>query len=122
VGAKQTSKGLVQRFGVECCVKCKGLVLCGAKQTSKGLVLGVGCYARIRCGFPVKKSISVKTTYRSGGLAVSISGCGAGAVPSKQAKQTSKGLVFDAVRVQWRCGCGAVLNKQARISKGLVLG
>jgi hypothetical protein len=43
-------------------------------------------------------------------------------VPSKQAKQTSKGLVFDAVRVRWRCGCGAVLNKQARISKGLVLG
>ncbi len=34
------------------------------------------------------------------------SGCGAGAVPSKQAKQTSKGLVFDAVRVRWRCGAG----------------
>jgi len=43
---------------------------------------------------------------------VGISGCGAGAVPSKQAKQTSKGLVFGAV-----CGCGggdAVLSKQAR--------
>jgi hypothetical protein len=53
---------------------------------------------------------------------VGSSGCGAGAVPSKQAKQTSKGLVFDAVRVWWRCGSGAVLNKQARISKGLVLG
>ena len=35
------------------------------------------------------------------------SGCGAGAVPSKQAKQTSKGLVFDAVRVRWRCCAGA---------------
>ena len=31
------------------------------------------------------------------------SGCGAGAVPIKQAKQTSKGLVFDAVRVRWWC-------------------
>jgi len=52
---------------------------------------------------------------------VGSSGCCAGAVPSKQAKQTSKGLVFDAVRV--RCGGGGVmLNKQARISKGLVLG
>jgi len=51
---------------------------------------------------------------------VGSSGCGAGAVPSKQAKQTSNGLVFDAVR--WLCGGGgAVLNKQARISKGLVL-
>jgi hypothetical protein len=28
------------------------------------------------------------------------SGCGAGAVPSKQAKQTSKGLVFGAVAVR----------------------
>jgi hypothetical protein len=36
---------------------------------------------------------------------VGSSGCGAGAVPSKQAKQISKGLVFDAVRVRWRCGC-----------------
>jgi hypothetical protein len=54
---------------------------------------------------------------------VGSSGCGAGVVPSKQAKQTSKGLVFDAVRVRWRCGGGgAVLNKQARISKCLVLG
>ncbi len=51
-----------------------------------------------------------------------ISGCGAGAVPSKQAKQTSKGLVFDAVRVlvytskglAW-FGAGVVLNKQARV-------
>jgi len=39
------------------------------------------------------------------------SGCGAGAVPSKQAKQTSKGLVFDVVRVRWRW-CGAGLYKQ----------
>jgi len=39
---------------------------------------------------------------------VGSSGCGAGAVPSKQAKQTSKGLVFGAVvvRVRWRW-CGA---------------
>jgi hypothetical protein len=36
------------------------------------------------------------------------SGCGAGAVPSKQAKQTSKGLVFDAVRVR-------VLNKEDKV-------
>ena len=35
------------------------------------------------------------------------SGCGAGAVSSKQTKQTSKGLVFDAVRVRWWCGGGA---------------
>jgi len=38
---------------------------------------------------------------------VGSSGCCAGAVPSKQAKQTSKGLVFDAVRVRvvrWWCG------------------
>ncbi len=40
-----------------------------------------------------------------------ISGCGAGAVPSKQAKQTSKCLVFDAVRV-WGRWCGAGLYKQ----------
>jgi len=33
---------------------------------------------------------------------VGISGCGAGAVPNKQAKQTSKGLVFGAVVVRWR--------------------
>jgi len=32
---------------------------------------------------------------------VGISGCGAGAVPNKQAKQTSKGLVL------WWCGWGA---------------
>jgi len=30
--------------------------------------LGAWCYARIRCGFPVKKSISVRIRYRSGGL------------------------------------------------------
>jgi hypothetical protein len=83
------------------------LVLCGAKLTSKGLVqrFGVlfGCQARIRCGFPVKKSISVRIRYKSGGLAVGSSGCGAGAVLNKQAKQTSKGLVFDTVRVWWLC-------------------
>ncbi len=45
-----------------------------------------------------------------------ISGCGAGAVPSKQAKQTSKGLVSDAVWVPWSCA-GA-----KRISKVKVLG
>jgi hypothetical protein len=82
-------------------------VLGGAKQTSKGLawcrvlskdkVQGLGAsawcpvwvlskQARIRCGFPVKKSISVRIRYKSGGLAVGSSGCGAGAVPSKQAK------------------------------------
>jgi hypothetical protein len=70
-------------------------------------VLGVlcGCQARIRCGFPVKKSISVRIRYKSGGLAVGSSGCGAGAVAvlNKQAKQTSKGLVFDTVRVWWLC-------------------
>jgi len=42
-----------------------------AKQTNQ---------ARIRCGFPVKKSFSVGIKYRSGGLAVGISGCGAGSV------------------------------------------
>jgi hypothetical protein len=80
-------------------------VLGGAKQTSKGLAWCrvLSKQARIRCGFPVKKSISVRIRYKSGGLAVGSSGCGAGAVPSKQAKQTSKGLVFDAVRVRWRC-------------------
>ena len=54
------------------------------------------------------------------------SGCRAGAVPSKQAKQTSKGLVFDAVRVlgagvvavQWRFLCCEV----KQISKVMVLG
>jgi hypothetical protein len=51
-----------------------------------------GCQARIRCGFPVKKSISVRIRYKSGGLAVGSSGCGAVRVrcqankPSKQAK------------------------------------
>ena len=39
------------------------------------------------------------------------SGCGAGAVPSKQAKQTSKGLVFDAVRVQGCKGAGLSQSK-----------
>jgi hypothetical protein len=57
--------------------------------------LGAWCYARIRCGFPVKKSISVRTKYRSGGRAVGISGCCAGAV-------------VGAVRVQ---GCG-LISKQ----------
>jgi hypothetical protein len=69
VGAKLSSKGLVQRFGVECCVKCKGLVL------------GVGCYARIRCGFPVKKGISVRIR-----IQVGRAGCG---------------------HFRVRCGCGA---------------
>jgi hypothetical protein len=63
--------------------------------------------ARIRCGFPVKKSISVRTR-----IQVGRAGCGqfrvrccAGAVAvlNKQAKQTSKGLVFDTVRVWWLC-------------------
>jgi hypothetical protein len=76
-----------------------------------------GCQARIRCGFPVKKSISVRIRYKSGGLAVGSSGCGAGAVPSKQTKQTSKGLVFDAVRVRWRC-CAKQTNKARMLSKG----
>jgi hypothetical protein len=100
-------------------------VLGGAKQTSKGLawcrvlskdkVQGLGAsawcpvwvlskQARIRCGFPVKKSISVRIRYKSGGLAVGSSGCGAVRVRWWCcAKQTSKGLVFDAVRVRWRC-------------------
>jgi hypothetical protein len=85
-----------------------GLVL--SKDKVQGLGASAWCpvwvlskQARIRCGFPVKKSISVRIRYKSGGLAVGSSGCGAGAVPSKQAKQTSKGLVFDAVRVRWRC-------------------
>jgi hypothetical protein len=42
------------------------------------------------------------------------SGCGAGAVPSKQAKQTSKGLVFNAVRVRWQW-CGAKQTSKARV-------
>jgi hypothetical protein len=90
------------------------LVLCGAKLTSKGLGASAWCpvwvlskQARIRCGFPVKKSISVRTR-----IQVERAGCGqfrvrccAGAVAvlNKQAKQTSKGLVFDAVRVRWLC-------------------
>jgi hypothetical protein len=85
-----------------------GLVL--SKDKVQGLGASAWCpvwvlskQARIRCGFPVKKSISVRIRYKSGGLAVGSSGCGAGAVPSKQTKQTSKGLVFDAVRVRWRC-------------------
>jgi len=48
---------------------------------------------------------------------VGISGCGAGAVPSKQAKQTSKGLVLDAVR----CGGGAKQTK-IRSKQGLGAG
>jgi hypothetical protein len=77
------------------------LVLCGAKQTSKGLVqrFGVlfGCQARIRCGFPVKKSISVRTR-----IQVGRAGCG-------------------QFRVRCCAGAVAVLNKQARVCKGLVL-
>jgi hypothetical protein len=76
-----------------------GLVL--SKDKVQGLGASAWCpvwvlskQARIRCGFPVKKSISVRIRYKSGGLAVGSSGCGAGAVPSKQAKQTSKGLVL----------------------------
>jgi hypothetical protein len=94
------------------------LVLCGAKLTSKGLVqrFGVlfGCQARIRCGFPVKKSISVRIRYRSGGLAVGSSGCGAVRVRWRcGVKQTSKdkqglGALCCAVRVQ---GCG-LISKQ----------
>jgi hypothetical protein len=64
-----------------------GLVLSKDKVRRFGCkVLGVlcGCQARIRCGFPVKKSISVRIRYKSGGLAVGSSGCG-------------------AVRVRWRC-------------------
>jgi hypothetical protein len=83
-----------------------GLVL--SKDKVQGLGASAWCpvwvlskQARIRCGFPVKKSISVRIRYKSGGLAMGSSGCGAGAVPSKQAKQTSKGLVLCAVR----CGC-----------------
>jgi hypothetical protein len=62
---------------------------------------------------------------------VGISGCGAGAVPSKQAKQTSKGLVLGAgavrVRVQgakqrlgavrwwvW-CGCKGAGLSQSKV-------
>jgi hypothetical protein len=92
-------------------VRVQRLVLCGAINKEGGAgkqkaVWGGWCLvwvlqARIRCGFPVKKSISVRIRYKSGGLAMGSSGCGAGAVPSKQAKQTSKGLVLCAVR----CGC-----------------
>jgi hypothetical protein len=86
-------------------------VLGGAKQTSKGLAWCrvLSKQARIRCGFPVKKSISVRIRYKSGGLAVGSSGCGAVAVLNKQAKQTSKGLVLGAVR----CGCWAYLKAKA---------
>ena len=65
--------------------------------------LCVGCYARIRCGFPVKKGFSVGTTYRSGGRAVGILRfvvlvrCQANKL-SKQAKAWCLML----------CGCGAV--------------
>jgi len=82
----------VQRLGVLC--GC-----CAVLSKQARVWLGVGCYARIRCGFPVDKAFLWEQEYRSGGLAVGISGCGAGAVPSKQAKQTSKGLVFGAVWV-----------------------
>ncbi len=43
-----------------------------------------------------------------------ISGCCAVAVPSKQAKQTSKGLVLGAGAVRWRC------KVRVYPSKGLV--
>jgi hypothetical protein len=74
-----------------------GLVL--SKDKVQGLGASAWCpvwvlskQARIRCGFPVKKSISVRIRYKSGGLAVGSSGCGAVRVrcqankPSKQAK------------------------------------
>jgi hypothetical protein len=86
---------------VSCMVFCVDAVrvLGGAKQTSKGLAW-CGCYARIRCGFPVKKSISVKTTYRSGGAGCGqfrmLCGCGA--------KQTS---LANKQRLGAGCGCGA---------------
>jgi hypothetical protein len=80
------------------------LVLCGAKLTSKGLGASAWCpvwvlskQARIRCGFPVKKSISVRTR-----IQVGRAGCG-------------------QFRVRCCAGAVAVLNKQARVSKGLVL-
>ena len=62
-------------------------------------MLGVGCYARIKCGFPVKKSISVRIRYRSGGRAVGISGCCAGA------------RVRAYLKARFRCWvkCGAVV-------------
>jgi hypothetical protein len=76
------------------------LVLC--KQAKVWLGAWFGAKQGIRCGFPVKKGISVGTR-----IQVGRAGCGqfrmrccAGAVPSKQVKQTSKGLVFDAVRVR----------------------
>jgi hypothetical protein len=99
-GAKQTSKGLAwcrvlsKQARVWCLVLC--LVLCGAKLTSKGLGASAWCpvwvlskQARIRCGFPSRKSISVRTR-----IQVERAGCGqfrvrccAGAVPSKQASK-----------------------------------
>jgi hypothetical protein len=64
-------------------------VLGGAKQTSKGLAWCrvLSKQARIRCGFPVKKSISVRTR-----IQVERAGCG-----------------------QFRvlCGCGAKQTSQA---------
>ena len=52
-------------------VWCSVRVLCGAKQTSKGLAW-CWCYARIRCGFPVKKVRKLfcrnKNTDWAGGL------------------------------------------------------
>jgi len=65
------------------------------------------CQAGIRCGFPVKKSFSVGIKYRSGGRAVGISGCCAGAVPSKQASKQAR------LRCLVKCCAGA-----KRISNG----
>jgi hypothetical protein len=96
-----------------------GLVL--SKDKVQGLGASAWCpvwvlskQARIRCGFPVKKSISVRIRYKSGGLAVGSSGCGAVRVRWRcGVKQTSKdkqglGALCCAVRVQ---GCG-LISKQ----------
>jgi hypothetical protein len=48
-------------------------------------VLGVGCQARIRCGFPVNKGFSVRTS-----IQVGRAGCGHFAVRCC-AKQTKQG-------------------------------
>jgi hypothetical protein len=94
-----------------------GLVL--SKDKVQGLGASAWCpvwvlskQARIRCGFPVKKSISVRIRYKSGGLAMGSSGCGAGAVAvlNKQAR-VSKGLVLCAVR----CGCKDAGLSQSKV-------
>jgi len=85
-GAKQTriSKclvlGVVQRFGALC--GCK--VWVPSKQTKQRF--------GVLCGFPVKKGISVRTKNQAvrAGCGQFRVRCCAGAVPSKQAKQTSK--------------------------------